>query len=155
MANITVSVTGVGGTGATFGFSATPTPSNVTATGATGSPVVQTSLPVPFIVKFTTTQDSTLVTVDHTSFGSITGDTVVLSEFTFGTGIYEDLVALLNGEHVLTALTGNQYTFNLPSPSPHSVVSSGEATVEYEISIGLDIATGGVGWGAGGYAHRA
>jgi len=155
MANITVSVTGVGGTGATFGFSATPTLSNVTATGATGSPVVQTSLPVPFIVKFTTTQDSTLVTVDHTSFGSITGDTVVLSEFTFGTGIYEDLVALLNGEHVLTALTGNQYTFNLPSPSPHSVVSSGEATVEYEISIGLDIATGGVGWGAGTWGRGA
>ena len=92
MANITVSVTGVGGTGATFGFSATPTPSNVTATGATGSPVVQTSLPVPFIVKFTTTQDSTLVTVDHTSFGSITGDTVVLSEFTFLFGLFKQLL---------------------------------------------------------------
>jgi len=149
MANITVAVTGVGATGGTFGFGVTPIPTSTSGTMSVGTVVAQTSLPVTFPVKFTTTQGSTLVTVDHADFGSLTGDTVVLSEMFFGTGIYEDLATLLDGEHVLTVVTSAQYTFNLPSPAQHSVVQSGEANVEYEISIGLDQATGGVGWGAG------
>ncbi len=155
MASITVAVTGIGLTAVAHGFNATPTPTAVLGTGATGSPVIQTSIPVSFLLDFTTTQDSTLVTVNHSNFGSITGDTVVLSDFTFGTGVYTDLVALLNGEHVLTRVTAAQYTFNLPSPAQHSVVQSGKANVAYEISIGLDIATGGVGWGAGTWGRGA
>jgi len=149
MANITVAVTGVGGTGATFGFSVTPTLTAATATMSTGSPVIQTSLPFVFPVDFTTTQGSTLVTVNHSNFGSLTGDTVVISNFDFGTGIYTDLAELLNGEHVITKVTNGQYTFNLTSPAQHSVVQSGQANVEYEISIGLDTVVAGPGWGAG------
>ena len=140
MANITVAVTGIGLTAVAHGFNITPTPTAVLGTSALGTPVIQTSLPTTFAVDFTTTQGSTLVTVNHTNFGSITGDTVVLSDFTFGAGIYEDLVALLNGEHVITKITNAQYTFNLSSAAQHSVVQSGKANVEYEISIGLDIA---------------
>ncbi len=149
MTNITVSVTGVGGTGATFGFGASPTPSSVTATGGVGSPVIQTSIPFVFSVDFTTTQGSTLVTVNHGNFGSNTGDTVVLSNFDFGAGVYADLVTLLNGEHVITKVTNGQYTFNLSAPAPHSVVQSGQADVAYEIDIGLDTVVAGPGWGAG------
>ena len=155
MASITVAVTGIGLTAVAHGFNVTPTPTAVLGTGATGSPVIQTSIPVSFLLDFTTTQGSTLVTVNHSNFGSITGDTVVLSDFTFGTGVYTDLVDLLNGEHVLTRVTAAQYTFNLPSPAQHSVVQSGKANVAYEISIGLDIATGGVGWGAGTWGRGA
>ena len=149
MANITVAVTGVGGTGATFGFGVTPTLTAATATMSTGSPVIQTSLLFVFPVSFTTTQGSTLVTVNHSNFGSLTGDTVVISNFDFGTGIYTDLAELLNGEHVITKVTNGQYTFNLTSPAQHSVVQSGQANVEYEISIGLDTVIAGPGWGAG------
>ena len=99
MANITVAVTGVGATGGTFGFGVTPIPTSTSGTMSVGTVVVQTSLPVTFPVKFTTTQGSTLVTVDHANFGSLTGDTVVLSEMFFGTGIYEDLATLLDGEN--------------------------------------------------------
>jgi len=149
MANITVAVTGVGGTGATFGFGVTPTLTAATATMSTGSPVIQTSLPFVFPVDFTTTQGSTLVTVNHGNFGSLTDDTVIISNFDFGTGIYTDLAELLNGEHVITKVTNGQYTFNLTSPAQHSVVQSGQANVEYEISIGLDTVVAGPGWGAG------
>ena len=145
MANITVAVTGVGGTGATFGFGVTPTLTAATATMSTGSPVIQTSLPFVFPVDFTTTQGSTLVTVNHGNFGSLTDDTVIISNFDFGTGIYTDLAELLNGEHVITKVTNGQYTFNLTSPAQHSVVQSGQANVEYEISIGLDTVVAGPG----------
>jgi hypothetical protein len=149
MANITVSVTGVGGTAVAYGFGVIPTPSGATATGGVGSPVIQTSIPFVFPVDFTTTQGSTLVTVNHGNFGSKTGDTVVLSNFDFGAGVYADLVALLNGEHVITKITNGQYTFNLSAPAPHSVVQSGQADVAYEIDIGLDTVIAGPGWGAG------
>ena len=74
---------------------------------------------------------------------------MVIFNFDFGTGIYTDLAELLNGEHVITKVTNGQYTFNLTSPAQHSVVQSGQANVEYEISIGLDTVVAGPGWGAG------
>jgi hypothetical protein len=127
----------------------------VAATGAIGNAVTQTQLPTTSPVTFTTVKGSTLVTVDHSDHGALDGDTVIISNVAFDADLYPDLAEQLEGEFVITKVNASQYTFNLSTGAIDGVLRSGEADVAYEINIGLDTATGGVGWGAGTWGRGA
>ena len=171
MADITVSASGLSSTSSlgtaigsgnisipVTGFSVTPTagsPNIVTviltslsATTAVGASVAQVSVPLGSGLTFTTTQDSTTVTVTHSNHGASTGDYITVSNASFG-GLYTTLVGLLNGEHIITKVDDNSYTFIISQGAEVSLLESGEANVAYEITPGLDNVVGGYGWGGG------
>ena len=127
----------------------------IPATGVVGNAVTQTQLPTTSPVTFTTSKGSTLVTVTHLDHGALTGDSVIISEVGFDSGLYPDLATQLAGEYVITRLNNSTYTFTLTTGAIDGVLNAGEADVQYEISIGLDVSTGGVGWGAGTWGRGA
>jgi len=176
MTDITVSASGLSSTSSlgtasasgnisipVTGFSLTTTAGNprivtviltgVSATTAVGAAVAQVSVPLGSGLTFTTTQDSTTVTVTHSNHGASTGDYITVSDASFG-GLYTTLVGLLNGEHIITVIDDGSYTFTISQGAEVSLVESGEANVAYEITPGLDNVVGGYGWGAGTWGRN-
>ena len=145
------------------GFSLTPTAGNprivtviltgVSATTTLGSAVAQVGVVLGSNLTFSTTQDSTTVTVSHSNHGATTGDYITISDANFG-GLYTTLVGLLNGEHTITVIDDGSYTFTIAQGAEVSLLDSGEANVAYEITPGLDNVVGGYGWGAGTWGRN-
>jgi hypothetical protein len=97
---------------------------------------------------FTTTNGSTTVVVNDAGFGGQTGDFVTISGV--GGAINGIPAAALNTEFRITYLTSGTYSITVSSPATSSG-TTGAADVEYQLSVGGEIATVGVGWGAGGW----
>ena len=97
---------------------------------------------------FTTTNGSTTVVVNDAGFGGQTGDFVTISGV--GGAINGIPAAALNTEFRITYLTSGTYSITVSSPATSSG-TTGAADIEYQLSVGGEIATVGVGWGAGGW----
>lgn len=97
---------------------------------------------------FTTTNGSTTVVVNDTGYNGITGDFVTISGV--GGAINGIPAAALNQEFRITYLTSNTYSITVSSPATSSG-TTGAADFAYQVSVGSEIYTVGVGWGAGGW----
>lgn len=97
---------------------------------------------------FTTVNGSTTVVINDTGYNGITGDFVTISGV--GGAINGIPAAALNQEFRITYITANTYSITVSSPATSSG-TTGAATFTYQISIGGEIFTVGVGWGAGGW----
>lgn len=97
---------------------------------------------------FTTVNGSTTVVVNDTGYNGQTGDFVTISGV--GGAINGIPAAALNQEFRITYLTANTYSITVSSPATSSG-TTGAADFAYQISVGGEIFTVGVGWGAGGW----
>jgi len=97
---------------------------------------------------FTTTNGSTTVVVNDPGHGGQTGDFVTISGV--GGAINGIPASALNKEFRITYLTASTYSIVVSAPATSSG-TTGTATFEYQISVGGEIYTVGVGWGAGGW----
>ncbi len=96
---------------------------------------------------FTTTNLSPLVSVGHTAHGVTEGDTVIFSGSSAVGGITP------NGTFtVLTVTDANNYVFDFGSPASSGATGGGASVLfSYEINIGAELTTYGLGYGVGGY----
>ena len=101
---------------------------------------------------FAATDGSDVITVTETAHGALAGDFVTYTgAVSLGGNI---TAAVLNTEHrVATYINANQYTIVVGATANSSDVGDGGAAVvsAYQINNGGDVATIGVGWGAGGW----
>ena len=97
---------------------------------------------------FTTTNASTTVVVNDPGFGGQTGDFVTISGV--GGAVNGIPASALNKEFRITYLTASTYSITVSAPATSSG-TAGTATFEYQIDVGGEIYTVGVGWGAGGW----
>ena len=97
---------------------------------------------------FTTTNGSTIVTVNDAGYNGQTGDFVTISAVA---GAINGIpAAALNREFQITYVDSNTYTITVTSPATSSG-TTGAATFTYQINTGGEIFTVGVGFGAGGW----
>jgi hypothetical protein len=97
---------------------------------------------------FTTTNGSTTVVVNDAGYGGQTGDFVTISGV--GGAINGIPAAALNLEFRITRIGASTYSIVTSAPATSSG-TTGSATVAYQISVGGEVFTTGVGWGAGGW----
>jgi hypothetical protein len=97
---------------------------------------------------FTTTNGSTTVIVNDAGYGGATEDFVTISGVA---GAVNGIpAAALNREFRITYIDSGTYSIVVSSPATSSG-TTGAATFTYQISVGGEIFTVGVGWGAGGW----
>jgi hypothetical protein len=98
-------------------------------------------------ITFTSATDSTTVTVNDSSHGSLVGDFVTFSNANTGnTSLNEQL----NIEHeIITVPTTATYTITLSANASAALSSAGSADAEYQINTGINTVVPGSGWGAG------
>lgn len=97
---------------------------------------------------FTTTDASVTVVVNDIGHGALTGDFVTISGVA---GAVNGIPAsALNREFRITRIDANSFSIVVSSPAT-STGTAGAATLAYQLNVGGDIYTVGVGFGAGGY----
>jgi hypothetical protein len=111
------------------------TPLRDTATGVTNA--------------FTVTNGSAVVTVTDTAHGAQTGDFVTVTYV--GGAIGGMPAAAINGEHQITYISSNQYSFVASSVATGNAGPTGTADFAYQITTGSATYTIANGWGAGGW----
>ena len=123
----------------------------VTATARTnGIPLFQTNTAGD--IKFTTSVSSTLVEVQNTAHGCVSGDFVDFSNVTFGSGTgYSSLVTQLQNNLEVTVTGVNTFTVNIASASGADIFSSGAADADFMLNKGSVTQLLGTGWGAGAW----
>jgi hypothetical protein len=97
---------------------------------------------------FTTVNGSTTVVVNDSGYGAQDGDFVTISGV--GGAINGIPASALNREFRITYIDTATYSIVVSSPATSSG-TTGAADFEYQLSVGGEIATVGVGWGAGGW----
>lgn len=97
---------------------------------------------------FTTTNGSTTVVVNDAGYGGASGDFVTISGV--GGAINGIPAAALNQEFRITYIDSSTYSIEVSSPAT-STGTTGACTIEYQIGVGGEIYTVGLGWGAGGW----
>jgi hypothetical protein len=98
---------------------------------------------------FTVTSGSNIVTVTDAGHGAQTGDFVTVTYV--GGAIGGMPASAINGEHQITYISSSQYSFVATSSATGNAGPTGTADFEYQLPVGGEIATVGVGWGAGGW----
>jgi hypothetical protein len=105
---------------------------------------------------FTATTGSNVITVSDSSYNPDVGDYVIFSDAaSLGGNV---TATILNQEYVVaTVPSGTTYTIVVSVNANSSDTLKGGAIVkaEYEYPTGLDVYTGGVGWGAGPWSRGA
>ena len=97
---------------------------------------------------FTTVNGSTTVVVNDAGYGGQDGDFVTISGVV---GAVNGIpAAALNREFRITYIDASTYSIVVSSPATSSA-TAGSATFSYQIGIGGETYTIGVGWGAGGW----
>lgn len=95
----------------------------------------------------TTTNGSTLITVNYADYGGISDDFVTISGAVTVGGIPVDE---LNGEHQITYVDLDTFTFRVTSSATSTATGGGTAiTMAFQINTGLAVYVRGTGWGAG------
>jgi hypothetical protein len=97
---------------------------------------------------FTTVNGSTTVVVNDAGYGGQTGDFVTISAV--GGAVNGIPAASLNQEFRITYINSSTYSITVSAPATSSG-TTGAADFAYQISVGGEIFTVGVGWGAGGW----
>jgi len=88
------------------------------------------------------------VTVTDGSYNPSVGDYVIFSGATAAGGI------TVNGEYVVASVpSASTYTISATSAATSAATGGGTVTAQYELPIGLSIATIGTGWGTGGWGR--
>lgn len=110
------------------------------------TPIRKTSsLTDPFTTQYPS--NATTVIVTDTAHGAATGDYIVVS------GVASALngvpAAELNGEHVVTRIDANSYSFTVTTAATSAGSGGGTVTIKYEIQVGNAVSSGGTGWSAG------
>lgn len=99
---------------------------------------------------FTTTLDSTTLVINDAGNGAAVGDFITIS------GVVGDVNGIpdteINGEHQITETTPTTVSIEVTTPATSSG-TTGTATLEYQLNVGLDIYIAGGGWGAGGFGR--
>ena len=98
---------------------------------------------------FTVISGLNVVTVTDAGHGAQTGDFVTVTYV--GGAIGGMPASAINGEHQITYISSSQYSFVATSNATSNAGPTGTADFAYQISVGGEIATVGVGWGAGGW----
>ena len=95
-----------------------------------------------------TTNTSRVITINITGHGLSTGDYVTISGVT-GPTIGGIPIAQINAEHVVTVVTGNQFTITVTSAATSTTTNQGGTgiSIACQISTGNAAATFGYGWG--------
>ena len=97
---------------------------------------------------FTTSSGSSIFTVTHSSHGASEGDYVTISSTSATIGGVA--ASTVNGEYeIISVPTLNTYTIDIGTNASSSVSTTGNCTVQYEITAGRDRALSGYGWGTG------
>jgi len=97
---------------------------------------------------FTTTNASSLVTVNHSSHGASEGDFVTISSTSAATAGIS--AAIMDDEHEIQSITDtNNYIIDVGTNATSAVSTTNDCTVTYEITAGRDRALSGYGWGTG------
>lgn len=95
----------------------------------------------------TTTNGSAVVTVEDTLHGLSIGDTVVIAGATAVGGITPNGTFLVD-----SVIDSGHYTYTFTSTATSDATGGGAAvTYKYEISVGSELGTYGLGYGVGGY----
>jgi hypothetical protein len=95
----------------------------------------------------TTTNGSTLITINYADYGGISDDFVTISGAVTVGGIPVDE---LNGEHQITYVDLDTFTFRVTSSATSTATGGGAAiTMAFQINTGLAVYVRGTGWGAG------
>ena len=115
------------------------TPIRDTATGVTNA--------------FTVVSGSNVVTVTDAGHGAQNGDFVTITYV--GGAIGGMPASAINGEHQITYISSSQYSFVATSSATSSAGPTGTADFAYQLSVGGEIFTTGVGWGAGGWGGNS
>lgn len=101
---------------------------------------------------FTTTSGSSVISVAHTSHGTVIGDQIIFTSVQSNTGVGISAAQLTNSFIVLSVTDANNYTFDCGITASGSVASvGGTVSYLYEINIGSENAVLGLGWGVGGW----
>ena len=91
--------------------------------------------------------DSRPLTIDYPNYGGIDNDFVTISGATAVGGISADE---LNGEHQITYVDLDTFTFEVASTASSTATGGGtNITMAFQINTGLDVYVTGTGWGAG------
>lgn len=105
-------------------------------------------------VTFSATNGSNLLTVNDVLHGCVVGDFVTFSgAASLGGNV---TATVLNQEYRVTSVIGvNSYRITLPVTANASDTGTGgaAAVAAYQISVGLDTAVSGTGWGAGAWSR--
>ena len=97
---------------------------------------------------FTTTNASSLVTVNHSSHGASEGDYVTISSTSAATAGIS--AAIMDDEHEIQSITDtNNYIIDVGTNATSAVSTTNDCTVTYEITAGRNRALSGYGWGTG------
>jgi hypothetical protein len=105
-------------------------------------------------IVFAATNGSTTITATDSSHGASIGDFVTIADAVSLGGVVTATV--LNAEHQITSVpTANTFTFEVSAAANGSDTGNGGAGCDavYQISVGLDTAIGGNGWGAGTWSR--
>lgn len=95
----------------------------------------------------TVTNGSPIVTVSQTAHGLSVGDTIILTGATAVGGITPDGTFIVN-----SVPDGNTYTYIFTSNATSGATGGGSSIdFQYEIPIGVELGTYGLGYGVGGY----
>jgi hypothetical protein len=97
---------------------------------------------------FTTVNGSTTVVINDAGYNGQTGDFVTISGV--GGAINGIPAAALNKEFRITYIDSSTYSITVSAPATSSG-TTGAADFAYQVSVGGEIFTVGVGWGAGGW----
>ena len=109
------------------------------------TPVRKTSV-IAATMFTTNTATPTIIVVNDTAHGATTNDFVTI---TLVAGAINGVPASeINGEHQITVLTDNTYSFTITT-APTSSGTTGAGTVAYQLVTGLPYWVGGDGWGSG------
>jgi hypothetical protein len=104
-----------------------------------------------------TSDTTTTITVNlGVGHGAQTGDYVQISGVA-GTTIGGVPVSEINGNHKITFIDADSFSFTVTTTATSSVASAGGTaiTIDFEISPGNAITTGGYGWGVGAWGRDA
>ena len=101
------------------------------------------------VITFTSTLNSTTVTINHTGHGALEGDFVTFTSCELPSQ-FSSLVTLLVKEHeVVTVLNSDTYTITLSANAGFTLTNSGLIEAEYQLNKGSTTQLLGSGWGAG------
>lgn len=97
---------------------------------------------------FTTADGSSIFTVTHSSHGASEGDYVTISSTSATIGGVA--ATTVDGEYEIQSVpTLNTYTIDVGTNASSAVSTTGNCSVQYEITAGRDRALSGYGWGTG------
>ena len=97
---------------------------------------------------FTTSSGSSIFTVTHSSHGASEGDYVTISSTSASIGGVS--ASTVDGEYEIASVpTTSTYTIDVGTNASSTVSTTGNCSVEYEVTAGRDKALSGYGWGVG------